>query len=392
MIQTISIKPGFAKPFWSGNPLVFPRAIQDCPENLKPCEWVQVFDHNQQLIGYGVYNEASLYRVRILSWANEGFEGAQTLESVLQYRLNKAQALRQVFNLPSKNTDAFRLINSEGDQLSGITIDHYANSLVISITARWGMVYQSALKNAITAVFPKHQLIWRTVEKSLKQDGWVEPANQSENAEPIHIVENDIRYVIDPYKGQKTGFYCDHRETRLLVRSLAEGRKVLDLFCFNGGFALNAAKGGALKVIGVDSSAAALAQANENKQLNDFPNIEFIEQDAIKPIEGHRDFDLIILDPPKLASSKTHAKKAQQYYQELNMNALQKLPKDGLLLTCSCSQAISLQDFERIILDAARAVKKQVQILKIGGAGPDHPVDLAFLEGTYLKWLLLRII
>jgi 23S rRNA (cytosine1962-C5)-methyltransferase len=395
-IKTLVIKAGFAKPFWAGNPLVYPRAIETLADGLGICEWVRVCDHQQQIIGYGVYNEDSLYRVRILLWAHEGLEEGATLETVLNFRLAEAIALRTLLNLPSPQTNAFRVVNSEGDKLSGVTIDQFADKVVISITARWVLVHLAVVQRVLAQTFPGAELIWRFVEKSLRQDGWKEeiPVLTPESTQSKHcsIVENDITYGIDPWKGQKTGFYCDQRETRALVRELAKGRRVLDLYCFNGGMAMNAAKGGAEKVIGVDTSEAAIAQAIENKKLNELENIEFIEQEAAKSLEGMRDVDFIILDPPKVASNKSHAKRGLNYYLELNTNALQKLSKNGLLLTCSCSPAISLADFEKCVLDSARAVKKQLQLLRVGGAGPDHPLDLAYPEGRYLKWLLLRVI
>lgn len=388
-IPIITIKPGFSKPFWAGNPLVYPKAIEQ-EGKLNLGDWVCVQDAKHVPIAYGFYNPHSLYRVRLIAWACEGAQFAD-IKFALNARIQDAMALRHTLNLPHEETNAYRLINSEGDKLSGLTIDVLNEYLVAQVTAAYILQQKDLLEELLNAHFPEKKIIWRFHEKSLKQDGIdsfeLEALIHREN---ITIKENNILYQINPFDGQKTGFYCDQRETRLLVRNLAKNKKVLDACCFNGGFALNAALGGASSVIGIDTSNAAIKLAQENANINHY-KINFMEQEALEALLEHKNMDLIILDPPKLAPSHKHLNNAKRKYLQLNKAALCALAPGGYLLTCSCSQAMSLQDFMHMLLDAALACNKNLQIIKTGFAGPDHPQALAFSHGHYLKWLLVRV-
>ena len=384
-LKTITLKPGFAKPLWAGNPLVYPKAVDHWPATLTLGKWVRVCDASGQLIGLGVYNPNSLYRIRLLHFGEE-----ITLKEALRLRLQQAIALRQLLQLPNENTNAYRLINSEGDGLSGITIDVFNTHAVIAFTAAWALVHRDIFTQVFQELLPQFTLVWRPMEKILKQEGWDKPF-EMETSKNISILENNITYEINPYQGQKTGFYCDQRETRLLVQQLAKGRRVLDICCFSGGFSLHAALGGAAFVQGVDSSSNAIQQAKHNASLNQL-SISFDEMEALAALNQAQKFDFIILDPPKLAPSHKDLRRALKQYAAFNEAALRVLPIDGLLLTCSCSQAVSLDMLQNCVRDAALAVGKQVQILKTGGAGADHPVHSAFLEGVYLKWILIRVV
>jgi 23S rRNA (cytosine1962-C5)-methyltransferase len=388
-MQTITIKPGFSKPFWAGNPLVYPKAIENEPK-LNLGDWVCVEDTKHVPIAYGFYNPHSMYRVRLIAWAHEGAQFAD-IKIALAQRIQDAIALRQTLDLPNELTNAYRLINSEGDKLSGLTVDVLGDYLVAQVTASYVMQQKDLIEALLNAQFPNKKIIWRAHEKSLQQDGWTGDKFSSEPAsENITIKENGISYQIDPFDGQKTGFYCDQRETRLLVRSIAKHKRVLDVCCFNGGFALNAALGGASVVTGVDTSNTAITLAEENASINNC-KINFIEQEALKTLTETKPMDLIILDPPKLAPSHKHLNNAKRKYLQLNKAALMALAPGGYLLTCSCSQAMSLQDFTQVLLDAGLACNKNIQIIKTGFAGPDHPQALAFSHGHYLKWLLVRV-
>ncbi|HLF67077.1 MAG TPA: class I SAM-dependent rRNA methyltransferase [Gammaproteobacteria bacterium] len=386
----IILNPGASKPFWAGNPLVYPKAIAHVPQ-LTAGDWVQVRDASRVPIAYGFFNPHSLYRVRLIAWVQEMAQ-ASSEQDVLRLRIAQAIQLRQDLGLPNAHTNAYRLINSEGDKLSGLTVDLLGEVMVAHITALWVYQRQALLSELLQAHFPTMKIIWRLNENALAQDGWQKQAEEITKI-PGHTVmirEHDLEYVIDPSQGQKTGFYCDQRETRLLVRELARGKNVLDACCFNGGFALNAAKGGALSVHGVDSSGPAILQAQKNAELNDV-SITFTEQDALQALQTCTPQDLIILDPPKLAPSHKHLANAKRKYLQFNKAALNALAPKGYLLTCSCSQAMSVADLTGVLLEAALACQKNIQILKIGSAGPDHPQALAFSYNHYLKWILVRI-
>jgi 23S rRNA (cytosine1962-C5)-methyltransferase len=382
--KTITLKTGSAKPLWAGNPFVYPKAADHWPSTLTLGEWIRVADATGKLIGQGVFNPHSLYHIRMLHFGQD-----VTLEQALRERIAQAISLRALLYLPNQHTNIYRLINSEGDGLSGITVDVFNTHAVIAVTGAWALVHRELLQTVLQEALPHLTFIWRPMEKILQKEGW-EETFEIETGEPIHILENDIKYQINPFQGQKTGFYCDQRDTRLVVQSFAKNRKVLDVCCYSGGFSLHAAFGGALSVKGIDSSADAIAAAQHNAMLNHLP-IEFEEMDAMDALNQTKDIDFIILDPPKLAPSHKHLHKALKYYHQLNEAALKALPENGLLLTCSCSQAVSLDDLQHVVRDAALSAGKYVQILKTGGAGADHPVHAAFPEGYYLKWMLLRV-
>lgn len=383
--KTITLKTGFAKPLWAGNPFVYPKAADHWSPSLTMGEWVRVADSSGQLIGHGVFNPNSLYHVRMLSFGVES-----TLEEAIRLRIQQAIQLRLLLNLPNEHTNAYRLINSEGDGLSGVTVDIFNSHAVVAVTGAWALVHRELLSQLLQEALPNITFIWRPMAKALKQEGWEEALEIDEKNEIIQIKENDLVYEINPYQGQKTGFYCDQRETRSLVQAYAKNRNVLDVCCFSGGFSLHAALGGAESVLGIDSSADAIEAAQRNATLNDL-KAEFKESDALDALTKVEGADFIILDPPKLAPSQKHIQKALKHYVQLNEAAMLALPADGLLLTCSCSGAVSLDDFQQALRQAALNAGKHAQILKTGGAGADHPVHLAFPDGNYLKWVLLKI-
>lgn len=383
--NTITLKPGVAKPLWAGNPFVYPKACDHWPANLSMGEWVRVCDASGQLIGQGVFNPNSLYRIRMLSFGEE-----KTLENALRIRIQEAISLRKLLNLPNAKTNAYRLINSEGDGLSGVTVDVFNTHAVVQVTCAWALVHRELLQTLFQELLPSLRFIWRPLEKILKQEGWEEVIAREEGSN-VQILENGLSYDVNPYQGQKTGFYCDQRDTRSLVQTYAKNRRVLDVFCFSGSFSLHAALGGAISVKGVDSSADAISFAKRNAALNEL-TVDFEEADAFHALNNASNVDFIILDPPKLAPSEKHLQKALKHYTQLNEAALRVLSSEGLLLTCSCSQAVSLEDLQYVLRNAALASKKHLQVLKTGSAGADHPVNIAFPEGHYLKWVLVRVL
>lgn len=387
-IKTVTLKPGSAKPLWAGNPFVYPKSADHWPATLTLGEWLRVCDASGQVIGHGVFNPHSLYQVRML---NFGADKNLTLESALKLRIKQAIELRQSLGLPSTQTNAYRLINSEGDGLSGVTVDVFNTHAVVAVTGAWALVHYELLNRLLKEALPDLTFIWRPVEKSLKQEGWEGEFILESDGQMVQIRENGLTYEINPYQGQKTGFYCDQRETRALVQTLSKNKKVLDVCCFAGGFSLHAALGGASSVLGIDSSEDAIACATHNANLNHLSKIEFKKADALEALQEASDLDFIILDPPKLAPSQKHLQKALKRYIQLNEAAFKALVPHGLLLTCSCSGAVSLEDFQQALRQAGLNVGRQAQILKTGGAGSDHPIHLAFPESQYLKWVLLRI-
>lgn len=387
-MHKIIIKPGKAKPFFHGESIVFSGAIKSVSGDPLTAELVSVWDAKEHFIGIGVFNPYSQYRVRLLSFSNT--ELALSLPEIVGFRLREAQKRRQVLNLPNDNTNAYRLCNSEGDSLSGVTIDVFADTAVISATAYWVELHRDLITQTLQASYPN--IIWKSQQKSLVQDGYSLTIPTENFSKIIAIKENDVFYQVDLSEGQKTGFYCDQRENRMIVRSHAANRTVLDCFCYSGGFALNAAIGGAKRVVGIDSSHGAITLAEENAKFNKFTNVTFIKSKVEPFLDEAQGYDFIILDPPKLAPNAKSLPRAKKSYFKINHQALTILDVGGLLLTCSCSNAMSKEIFTSVLMAAAKKAGKRIEILHHFEAGLDHPYPKNALYGNYLKGVLLKIV
>jgi 23S rRNA (cytosine1962-C5)-methyltransferase len=385
----ITLSAQKAKPILQGHPWVFPKAIAKQEGTVVTGDLVKVHGPNQSLLGYGVFNEHSLYRIRMLTLC----EGAVAfdLESVVLYRLQQALALRRNLGLPNEQTNAYRLFNSEGDGLSGLTIDVFNEIAIVSSSAYWVEAHRELIIACMKKSLPLEQVIWFPQTKALKQDGWQQPVTQSTQATETVIREQGVLFSIQFAQTQKTGLYLDQRENHARIAALATGKRVLDLYCYTGGFALHAAKAGAAQVTAIDSSEAAIAQAKRNAELNQLSNIEFIETDARESLAMASDYDLVILDPPKLAPSQKHLTQASQYYRFLHSQLFKVLQPGALLMTCNCSAAMTQSEFIRLINESARMVRRECRLLGVYGAASDHALLPAFPEGNYLHAILLTV-
>ncbi|HLB52859.1 MAG TPA: class I SAM-dependent rRNA methyltransferase [Chlamydiales bacterium] len=382
-------------PILYGHPWIFPKAIKDDPQNLPAGSWVTVYSESGEWLGSGVYNPHSLYRVRILQRKDALF----SLETTIEYHLRKALALRTTLLLPNALTNAYRLLNSEADGLSGLTIDRFNNTLVIAPSAYWAMEHKDLILHCIKKVLPLiameqaiEQIVWHPQNKALVQDGWSSPEEpKKEPFSPTQVLENGIAFHVDFNQMQKTGLYLDQRENHELIGALAQGKNVLDLYTYTGGFALHAAKGGAISITAVDSSKEAISIAKQNAELNHYSNIEFLTGDAREYLTQAGKYDLVILDPPKLIPSQKHLSQAKNYYRFLHREIFRTMKEDSLLLTCNCSYALSTQDFLNLISEQAFLEKRTIQLLGIYGPSRCHPILPSFPEGQYLTALLLAL-
>ncbi|XP_020409090.1 uncharacterized isoform X3 [Zea mays] len=324
---------------------------------------------------------------------------ALNMERLLEARISSAVGLRHSLGLPSADTNAYRLINSEGDRLSGLIVDIFADVAVIASSAAWVEKYRQEIQFLVSKVNGVSHIKWRPSTDILKEEG----LDISEHKEPastcstVKVMENGIVYLVS-LEGQKTGFYADQRENRYIISLLSKDQRVLDLCCYSGGFALNAAKGGADNVIGIDSSGSALDLANENIVLNELNQgkVSFVKGDATTFMKGaiseNELWDLVILDPPKLAPRKKVLQSASGMYRSLNALAMQVVKPGGLLMTCSCSGAMTQSGmFLKTIQGAASMAGRKVTVLRQAGAACDHPIDPAYPEGQYLSNYLLRV-
>ncbi len=390
----VRLRPGRARPFWHGNPLVFSGAVAEVAGDPQPADWVDVQDAEGRPIGSGWFHPGSLYRVRIARLDREE-SLPDDPDGVIAARIANAAAMRRRLGLPSGDTDVWRLLNSEGDGLSGLTVDVMGGVAVASETALWTERHRPAIEAAIRAALAQAEVapgaiqeVVHRVPTVVRREEGMATLPVPEPREPVVVKEAGLSFLADPWRGQKTGFYCDQRDNRAMVRGLAAGRRVLDLFCFGGGFAINAAAGGAAEVVGVDSSQPAIAMARTAAERNGLANVRFEEADVRQRMQSGEKWDLVVCDPPKLAGGRSDLEAAAQRYFHLNRDAIAAVAPGGMLVTCSCSSAVRRDLFLEILRDAATQAGRRLTLLSVRGAAPDHPVHPAFPEGEYLKCVL----
>ncbi|MGC1182828.1 class I SAM-dependent rRNA methyltransferase [Legionella sp.] len=373
-----------------GHPWIFPKAIARTLGRLVTGHLVDIYNADEVLVGVGVYNEYSLYRVRVLALANELLD-MSNFYSLITHSLKQANQVRCCLNLPNEHTNTYRFFNSEADGLSGLTIDRFNQLYVVASSAYWVELNKEIIIKSLQELVPSAQIIWMSQSKHLGQDGWKE-INQQAIHQHTQVLEAEVIYQVDFTNTQKTGLFLDQRENHQRMALLSKGRSLLDLYCYTGGFALHAAKAGAIKVTAVDSSAQAIAQGKKNAELNHLVDIEFIEADARDYLVKAGDYDIVILDPPKLVPSQQHMQRAKNYYRFLHREVFKHMKSGSLLMTCNCSSALSSPEFCSLVSSQAGAVGKQVRILGVYGPASCHPILASFPEGNYLTAVLLAIV
>ncbi|KAE9617104.1 hypothetical protein Lal_00034327 [Lupinus albus] len=407
-VAKVVLKKGKTQLFKDGNPMVYSGAVDRIIGRPPPKtgDIVVVADGTEKPIGWGMYNSVSMFCVRLMQLQDEATSDslcALNMEKLLETRIDAAVELRKSLGLPSVDTNAYRLINSEGDRLSGLIIDVFGDVAVVASSAAWVEKYKPEIEACIRKIDYINHINWRPSVDILKEDGVNVSdlkemhSNLTTCPERTKIMENGIAYTIS-LMGQKTGFYADQRENRQFISRISGGQKVLDICCYSGGFALNAVRGGALNVTGVDSSLPALELAKENVALNNMDpgRISFLKEDATEFMKGallrDESWDIVIIDPPKLAPSKKVLHGASGMYRNLNSLAMQLTKRGGLLMTCSCSGAVTQSGiFLRILQGAASMAGRKITVLRQGGAACDHPIDPSYPEGAYLSNVLLRV-
>jgi len=391
--KTIVLKRGKADSLRRFHPWVFSGAIQSLPNNLKEGEIVRVEDASSQFLAVGHYQIGSI-AIRILS-----FEDVVVDDAFWDERLSEALMLRRALSLLRADNNIFRLVHGEGDRLPGLIVDIYGETAVMQAHSV-GMHYarhqiaqslQRILGKSVTQVYYKSETTLPYKANLEELDGPLLGNSSNNNV----AVENDLRFHIDWLRGQKTGFFIDQRENRLLLQHYSNKRYVLNMFCYTGGFSVYALRGGAQEVVSVDSSAKAIDLTNANVALN-YPNCDHHKayaEDAFKFLDKADDaYDLIVLDPPAFAKHKEAVRNALKGYTRLNLQAMRKIKRGGILFTFSCSQAISKDQFRLAVFTAAAQSGRYVRILHQLHQPADHPVNIYHPEGEYLKGLVLEII
>jgi 23S rRNA (cytosine1962-C5)-methyltransferase len=388
-MPTVVLKPGRAKPLWFGHPWVYSEAAERVAD-LEPGAEVTVVDHDRRFIGRGFANPRSQILVRIASRRDLPLGDAW-----LDERLAAARALRQRLGLPSAETDAYRLVNSEGDSLPGLIVDVFGDAVVVQLTTLAMKQREQAVHAALERLLSPRTIFEVAAGGVAQIEGFSAQARvaQGESRRSVTCRENGVVLEVEPLGGQKTGAYLDQRENRALVGRLARGARVLDLYTYAGGFALAAARGGATSITAVDVSARALERARANFALNDLPAPELIESDVFRWLERAPAgaFDLVVCDPPKFARSRKDVEAALRGYRHLNALALATCADGAILVTASCSQLVDEQAFERMLGGAAKDAHRSLQVLSISGQAPDHAVPIGFPEGRYLKLFACRV-
>ena len=390
--KKITLRRGEEESLLRFHPWVFSGAIASIEEGVEEGDLVSVMSHDGRHIGNGHFQIGSI-AVRILAWGDTEID-----ENFYFDRLLAAFSVRKSLNLLRNDNNAFRLVHGEGDFLPGLVIDLYGSTAVLQAHSPGMHFARQAIANALT------RLPDGIVKNVYYKSETTLPYKAQLDAENGYIVgeydtniatENGLKFHVDWLKGQKTGFFVDQRENRALLERFARGRKVLNMFCYTGGFSFYAMRGGAELVHSVDSSEKAIQLTNSNVELNfgNDPRHKAVAEDAFKYLAhtGSNDYDLIILDPPAFAKHKSALKNALIGYRKLNARAFEKIAPGGILFTFSCSQAVSKEQFRLAVFSAAAQSRRKVRILHQLTQPADHPINIYHPEGEYLKGLVLYV-
>ena len=384
MNRTLTLKRGKERVVANKHPWIFAGAshTERGPEDAPIGDLI---DADGKHIASGFYSRSSQIRLRALTFGDE-----VVTPELIASRITSAIARRRpIFDQP---TNAARLVHAEGDDLSSIIVDRYHDVVVVEIANHGAEHFKPLIIETLQreleprSIFFKNDIPARKLEGLSTEDEVIgDPIPQTE------ILESGLQFRVDPAEGQKTGFFLDQRENRRLARSLASGKRVLNLFSYSGAFGVYAAAGGATSFTNVDVSARAIEVARENSALNGFEG-EHLVADAFQYVRTRHDpFDLLISDPPPFAKSRNEVERAARGYKDVNLFAMRLVSPGGMMMTFSCSGHMSLDLFQKVIFAAALDAGRRVTFVRRLTAGPDHPVSLYCPEGEYLKGFLLEV-
>ena len=384
----LHIHTGHERRLLLGHPWVFSNEIGSELRHYEPGSLVDVYTHGGTFVGRGYINPRSLIAVRLLSQRREVFDGAF-------FRRRIEAALRRRERL-FPGTQSYRLVYSEGDLLPGLIIDRYNDHLVLQALTLGMELRTEAICEALDsllqprAIVARNDVGVRTLEGLPLEKKLLRGSLQA----PVEIWEDDVRFRVDPWEGQKTGFYLDQRENRCTLGALLSGERVLDAFCYSGAWALHAARAGAKEVIGVDESPKAIQWASDHARDNGLQQIcRFTAAnvfDYLREADArHERFDAIVLDPPAFVKSRSKLREGLQGYWEINRRAMRMLNPGGYLITCSCSYHVDPEAFRAMLSRATRAARRSVVLLEMRSQGKDHPALLPVAESAYLKCAVL---
>lgn len=391
----VILKPGREKPANNRHPWIFSGAISRVEGNPADGDVVDVWNSKARFVARGIYNSRSQIQVRLLTWNPNDFID----EDFWRRRLRRAIAGRQVL-LEAQDPEAYRLVYAEADGLPGLIVDRYGPWLVVQFLAMATERYRNTIINILTDLLAPQGIYERSDVDVREQEGLVPIAGPVWGEVPpdlLEIIENGHTFLVDVKLGHKTGFYLDQRENRQKVVKYFPGKEVLNAFAYTGAFAVYAAHAGAKRIINVDSSERLLQLAERNIRRNGFGDREdiYAVADVFEILRAYEEnkwnFDVIILDPPKFAHSKRQVEKATRGYKDINLLAMKLIKRGGVLITFSCSGAVSSDLFQKILFGAALDASRHVQIIERLTQSSDHPVLLTYPESEYLKGVVCRV-
>ena len=387
----VILKRGKEKPFLRGHPWVFSGAVAKVEGEVSPGDVGEVYSAEGQFLGTGHLNPYSQIILRLLTQKKEDIA-----IDFFRERLSKAASLRETWLKGKSN--AYRMVNGEGDFLPGLIVDRYNKTFVVQFLTAGMERLKGLLIDLVVSDFHPQNIYERSDVATRKEEGLSEASGLlygKEVPDWIEIEEYGCHFRVDVKRGQKTGFYLDQRENRFALKELSNGKKILDCFSYTGAFSVHAGLGGVKEANLIDASEEALDRAEDHFHLNHLEKIphQLIRGDAFKVMRDLEDeYDIVILDPPPFAKKKGHLQSASRGYKDLNLQAFRLLKKEGILFTFSCSHHMSWDLFQKIVFSAAVDAGKRVQLLSRRGQPVDHPTDLCHPEGEYLRGLICRVL
>lgn len=397
-IRAVRLKPGKGRESLGRHPWILEASLVESVSPPRLGEQVDVLGADGRWIGRGLYHPESRIRVRMYVWSQDQWIDAERFA----VRIGQAIELRRQYLAGSGQVDGLRWINSEGDFLSGLVVDGFAGHLVVQVNARVLMPYLDGILGQLVEHIKPLSISLSIDEKTARSEGLEVQERLVYGQLPegtLSLRENGLTWRVDLVGGQKTGYYLDQRENRLAAsRWVPAGARVLDVCTYAGGFALTLAKlGDCASVVGVDSSARALDLGRQNAAANGIlGGVEWEQADFFEALSARVDrqelFDMVVLDPPKLAGARDKVPRALAAYHRLNYLAIRCLRPGGVLVSCSCSGRVSRSDFVDVLLGAARRAGRDLQILENRGPSADHPVNIHCPETDYLKCLIGRVL
>jgi len=396
-MKTIKLKEKKEKAVKHGHPWIFSGAIAEVNGKPGVGETVGVQAADGSLLGYAAFSPSSKIQARMWTWNTE----ESVDEDFFRRRIAASVQARMNLGTLDKSNNAARLIHAESDGLPGVIADLYDDVVVVQILTAGAEAWKETIGtqlleiDGVKSVYERSDADVRKLEALPSRTGLLagKPVPES-----ITILEDGLKFQVDVKSGQKTGFYLDQRLNRKQLGSMCAGKRVLNCFCYTGGFSIYAARAGASQVVSVDSSGEALSLAKQNSNLNALPGsiMEWVEQDVFTFLRGQRDrgekYDVIVLDPPKFAPTVAQAQQAARGYKDINLLGFKLLNPGGLLFTYSCSGGISADLFQKIVAGAALDAGVSARVIGNMTQGPDHPIALNFPESAYLKGLICQLL